>query len=263
MLSDALLWEVKSESVSHSSYIFGTIHLKCPSLAQFIAGLEEVSNKVDVIFTETKLNQSVAASNYEISDGQTLLDLIGVKKYMKIKKIFNKAFDFDLDAHNRLLPLLVAQNLALISQDVQNSPSLDLEIFRLAMRKQLKYSGIETIEEQLTILSKIPIEYQLKALLKIAKNIGSFRKKLNQLIQMYEDQRIGQLHQSSKKQLGKIRNLLLKDRNYLIAERIGNLHKVEASLFTFGAGHLAGKNGVLALLKRNGHYLYPKSLLLT
>lgn len=257
MLLDSLLWEISGDSIDRSSFIFGTIHLQCSAAQDFIVWLEKIMDQVDIVYTEAALDQPVSASHYQISDGRTLSDLIGEKKYIKIRKIFQKAFDFDLDQNDRLLPLLLSQNLGLISQSVEHQPSLDSQIYLLAIGSGKEYKGIESMEEQLAILEKISMDYQLKSLLKIASNVKNFRKSLRYLVDLYENQRIAQLYKSSRKHLGPIRNLLLYERNHVIADRIAEFHQDRPSLFTFGAGHLAGNKGVLALLKRKG--LTPKA----
>lgn len=254
MIEDSLLWEIRQEGIDHASYIFGTIHLNSPSAPVFIHVLDQLCDQVDVIYTETSLDQSIDPGHYQIPDKQTLSELVGERKYARAKRIIKKAFRVDLDQFDGILPLLTAQNIGLLSQNMHMQPSLDSQIFQLAVRKGLEYKGLESMKEQLQIMKQIPLDYQVNALLRISRNVRSFRKSFKRLIELYEAQKIAQLYRSSKKQLGPIRKLLLYDRNELMVGRIAEQHSRQPTLFTFGAGHLAGGRGVLALLKRKGFY---------
>ena len=260
MIKDSLLWRIQTSSGNHSSFIFGTIHLHCQSSHNFLLSHENIIENVQCVYTESELDQQISPSHFYISEDRSLVDLLGEKKYIKIKKVFRKAFNFDIENHNRLLPLLLVQNLSLICQRVENQPSVDAQIFQLAIRNGKQIRGIESMKEQLEILEKIPLNYQVKSLIKIASNVNSFRKSLDRLVEMYENQRIVQLFKSSKKHLGPIRKVLLYERNLVMADRIAEFHSEESALFTFGAGHLAGNHGVLALLKRKGLKLKPLTI---
>jgi len=261
MLGDSLLWKIRDDSTLHTSYIFGTIHVYTASYFQIIEKLEQIAENVDTLLTEAPLDISVDQEHYMLPEGRFLESLLTERKFKRVEQILKKAFDFDLIHYNRFLPLLIAQNLAVKAMDAENKPSIDAGIYNLAKKMDKEYSGIESMDEQITILKRIPIDHQIQSLVKISRNVGTFRKTLKRLAHLYESENIRQLYKSSKRELGAMRKLLLFDRNQIIADRIIGLHKEKSSLFSFGAGHLMGKKGVLPILKRQGLTLKPLPIL--
>ncbi len=252
MLKNSLFWEIDSPEIDHKSYIFGTIHLYRESHAEIMKRVERIIESVDKVFTESSFEINPDKSLYQLPPNMDLIDLLGIHKYERVKMILKKSLDFDLDHFKEALPLMTNQQITLHVMGLTQYPPIDALIYQSALRHEKEYSGIETLGEQMEILQKIPIEYQSRSLVKMSRNIKGFRKKVSHMIDLYDQQKISLLYKSSKKEMGELRKLLLYDRNIVLANRISNFHKEAKSFFTFGAGHLAGNGGVLALLKRKG-----------
>ena len=252
MLKDSLFWKFNTPEAKHDSYIFGTIHLYRDSYADFITKAEEIIDNVDKVYTEASLESSPGSAHYLIPNNEDLISLLGLKKYEKVKKILDKAIGFNLDQYKNILPLAINQHITMMAMGLSHRPALDTLIYQSAIRAYKEYDGIESLDEQMEIMQNISLEYQLKSLVKLSQNINKFRKKVKRMLDLYEDEKIALLYKSSKKEMGELRKLLLFDRNEVIGDRIYNMHFEKRSLFTFGAGHLAGNKGVLAILKRKG-----------
>ena len=253
MLEDSLLWELKNPEVPHISYIFGTIHLFKSEHNELIEELKVILPEVDKVYTETSLDEIPKHHHYFIPNQMTLIDLIGDKLFNKSSKVLMKSVGLDLSRHIRMLPLIIIQLVTVRMLKAEKSPSLDAMIFQMATRSEKKYGGIESVDEQMKIMADLPLSYQIRAFKKMVRNISSFRSNIDNMIKLYDKEQISQLYRSSKKDLGEIKNILLYSRNEIIADRINSWHQTEPSLFTFGAGHLAGNKGVLATLKRKGN----------
>ena len=225
MLDDALLWEIREVNQSYSSYVFGTIHLNTSCYQDVLDHIETYISQLRIIYTETTLDQVVNPLDYVIADEFSLEDLMNKKKYKRIEKILKKSFSLDLAAFNRILPLLTVQNLALKALGAENGPSIDAGIYQMAKRFNKDYRGLESLDEQLDILSKIPLTYQVQTLVKVSRNVKTFRKTLKRLVKLYELEKIHALFKSSKRELGPIKNLLLYDRNVILANRISEYHQ--------------------------------------
>ena len=135
--------------------------------------------------------------------------------------------------------------------------TLDQYLWDYARRQGKKNSGLESAEEQLQVIKKIPLERQLKDLLYLGKNISRERRELFKMIELYAAGDYQSLFKSAKKSIGNSRRVMLYDRNEIMAARILELIPENSAFFAIGAAHLGGQKGVLRLLKQAGAKVKP------
>jgi len=97
----------------------------------------------------------------------------------------------------------------------------------------------------------------------ISKNISGFSKEHHKMTTLYEQQDIHQMYRSTKKSIGGARKILLYNRNAIMAERIERMAREQTIFSAVGAAHLAGKKGVIKLLKNAGLKVKPVNLIAT
>jgi len=130
---------------------------------------------------------------------------------------------------------------------------LDHDLWQFANENGKEMSGVESFDDQVNILSQIPIEHQVKSFKSTVKNVSAFKHKLKSLNLMYANDQADQLYKSSKKSMGKLRKLMIYDRNKHMVERILELSSEKTTFFAIGAAHFPGGKGILALLKKEGY----------
>ncbi len=251
MLEDSLLWSISKEGLPES-YLFGTMHIKNedsykhvePALAKLYL-CEEFKTEIDLAEASSILN----AEHYFLPNDQRVSDFYSPKKYYKMRTIIQKSFAFDLQVYERLLPIIITNKLSERILKSESGKSLDAFLWSEADRLKLKLGGLETMEEQLAILTKLELGIQLKMLKDLAADVRRFRKSIIKMGELYSNQDIQQLHKMTKKSLGKLRKMLLYDRNELMTTRIlSNLSS--KTFYAVGAAHLGGNKGILSLLKK-------------
>lgn len=256
----SLLWEIRNKDSQLPSYIFGTMHVKDYRAFIFQDVITEYIDKCKIFATEFDLRERSQLNDPEISripGNRNLEELIGKRKFERLKRILRKSFSIDLDQLKDILPLFI---INMLTEKILVSTStipLDTFLWQYAENTHRDLRGVETFAEQLITLAKIPIDYQVKNLISIGKNPKQFRRQINGLIYQYVNGDIHSLFKKSKKSLGKQRKLLLYDRNKLMAKRIHLLVQDQTSFVAIGAAHLSGKKGVLRLLKSRGFKLKP------
>ena len=262
MKKHTLLWKIEGKQLPAASYLFGTMHVKDKRAFRF---QEQVYTKIQECtafateFNFEEIENGISAESMDLPDGQTLVTLIPPKKYKKINKIFKKAVGVDLAMFNTGLPILITNVLSerILSADMPHS--LDMHLFQFAKEQEKITLGIETYQEQLDILKKIPIDFQIKSLLWAGKNFKRFRKQLLTTTKVYESANINKIYKAAHKSSKGLRKLLLFDRNVIMADRIAAMAKEQGIFCAIGAGHLGGKKGVIRLLKQAGLKVKPVS----
>jgi uncharacterized protein YbaP (TraB family) len=257
---NSLLWKISGKNFSGDSYVFGTMHVSDERAFTFESLVKEKIKECNAFALEFNLetaNTNITSDMMSLPDGLTLESMIRPKKFKKINERFIRFTGYDLRQFNRSLPMQITNMMAEVVLSKDRLKSLDESLFQFAKEEEKILLGIETFEEQLAIMAKIPVESQLKSMLKTFKSFKQFRKQVLKMAELYEMADIQQLYRSSKKSLGSERKLLLYDRNKIMAERIAFMASEQTIVCAIGAAHLAGKKGVLRYLKMKGLEIKP------
>ncbi len=208
-------------------------------------------------FPLDKVDTTLLGKSSLLKEDQLISNLLSTLQLNKLEKKLLKSLGLPLRSLMRMKPIMIVNliNERLLADC--NPISMDISLWQAAEKKGKILKGIETFEEQLQLLERIPIKYQLKNLLSIVKNIGKYKRQLLHLAALYDAGDMQKLYKVSKKGLGPIRKFMLKDRNKIMTERIIGLATEQSLFCAIGAGHLAGKNGVLRLLKQQGLTIKP------
>ena len=121
-------------------------------------------------------------------------------------------------------------------------------------------SGLETAEEQMEILTSVPVEEQAAVLMEAVRNPSSLCGELDALVSIYREQDIQLMIEMSSedKSMGDHLDSFLDKRNKNWIPQIDKKVQSGKCLFiAVGAAHLAGPNGVIHLLRKDGYTLKP------
>jgi uncharacterized protein YbaP (TraB family) len=256
---NTVLWQISAADLE-PSYIMGTMHVRDLRAFQNFEKVKHLIKQCSYYFAEMDLNQAELMQDpkdFILEDGVNLEILLGVKKYEKIRKALGKSFQFNLDDHKQLLPFLISNILAENILQADHQKPLDHILWTFAEEQDLIMGGLESFMEQQSIMRKIPLDFQLKSIKDIARNPSKFRKNLLCLVDYYVEEDIQMLYKMSKKSMGKLRKLMLWERNSRMSKRIGEFMAQGQCFFALGAAHLSGQKGVLNLVKQQGIKLKP------
>ncbi|MEM8524292.1 MAG: TraB/GumN family protein [Bacteroidota bacterium] len=259
----SLLWQIHSEPSVVPSYVFGTMHIKNSSFFSHLDQVYAAINEVETYAAEYDLNESqqnISPLLFQLPDGNVLSDYIEEKKYQKLRNIYLKAFQIDLHQVQNLLPIFITNLLTQKILAQNSSVSLDEHLWKYAQQQGKNCTGVERFSEQIEILQKIDVKEQIKMLLKIGQNVSKYRTKILHLSEIYHARDARMLYQLTKKSSGKLKKLMLYERNQLMAERIAAVAKKSSIFAAVGAAHLLGEKGTLRYLKQKGFSVKPITL---
>lgn len=254
MLKNSLLWEVRYPESNTISYIFGTMHVKDNVAFERIDSALHYMYRCDAYYGEMDLKASlteVKFSDYLLPNGNTLKSYLKENHFNKMCKAVKKSYGLDLNDLQYFKPFIILTKISESILDENNARPLDYVLWQKAESLNMEMYGLETVDEQVSTMYKLDIDEQFRVLRKSLKNINQLKKSTLKLAEYYQDQNIAQLFKSTKKSLGKFRKILLYDRNSNMADRIA-MKTHQKSFFAIGAAHLAGKKGVLKLVKDKG-----------
>lgn len=255
----AVMWSVSGEHFP-DSFVLGTMHVRDYRAFHSFEKAKQLIHACVHYYAEMDLEEAALqqdSSDFLIPGGADISDLIGRKKYKKIRSSLLRSFRIDLDNYRLFLPFLISNIIAesLLQQDHQEP--LDHILWEFAAREGLKMGGLESFNEQQSVMRKIPMDYQIRSLKDLARNPSKFRKNLLSLVDNYIQEDIRMLYKQSRKSMGALRKLMLWDRNKNMADRIFQTLEKGPNFYAIGAAHLAGQKGVLNLLKQQGARISP------
>lgn len=252
-----ILWELRMGDAP-SSFLFGTMHVKDARAFEWLPALVEKIKACQAFYAEIDLGPSgeITTCVPSIEKGNRLSDHLSRKKLIRLDRFCNKRYGFSLYAMDELYPIIVLQQLTLKHLNEEHQHILDMSLYNIANERGLQCDGIESLEEQLSIITSIPVNLQIKYLTDALEHHDAFVNQLKKLIEDYQGQQISSLYKRTRRSLGGMRKPMLYLRNERMAERIHELYRDNPeSFFCIGAAHLAGQKGVLRKLKNAGFTL--------
>lgn len=272
---NSLLWEISGNNLRQPSYLFGTIHMIPASdffLPESVKRAFDASSTVTFeIDTENMDNPMMLFSmlgNMTMQNDTTLRDLLSDGDYLMVKNHFDQ-LGLPLSLLEQVKPIFLS---VLAADDMgggtgaamEGMKSYELELTTMAKERNKKIEGLESIAYQLSLFDSIPYAVQAKMLVDAV--AGEDRgieedgeDSLDELIGYYKDQDIFRLQEMVEKEEGiaGFQNVLLTNRNRNWIEPMTKMMRRETVFFAVGAGHLAGANGLIALLRMEGYQLNP------
>ncbi len=244
------LWRLQKEGCP-DSFLFGTMHLQDARAYSFIELAENALQKTQCLYTEVSfqdLSNELMIKSQKFPKGQDLSTLLGEKKFKKVRKILLKVYQTDIEPLKEFLPMILVNQLVAKKLNKDQKHSLDLYLHLRARELGLNTKGIESITEHLSVLKNVPMKEHKKQMLDFCKKPEKLLKLANKLADLYSQGELMELYKLSKKSMGKLRKPMIYDRNALMTKRM--IENIETpSFYAIGAGHLAGKKGIIRLLK--------------
>lgn len=258
-----LLWRLEGETLPGPSFLFGTMHVRDRRAFGLLPPVQACIDRCAVFATEFNLEEMEMHFDPQsllLPGGLTLDRLVGARKYDKLRRILLKSTGLDIHPFRAQKPLLLANMVdeRILARDMPFA--LDGMLWRYAREREKRLLGVETYAEQLAIFEQIPLRRQVEALLGIGRNIRRHRRHLQRMARLYEEGQIGELYRSARRDAQGLRQLMIGDRNVLMAERIAAIVRESTAVCAVGAGHLVGGKGLLRLLRQQGFRLHPEPM---
>ncbi|HLO53942.1 MAG TPA: TraB/GumN family protein [Saprospiraceae bacterium] len=249
-----MLWKFYKNDPDVCHYVFGTMHLATEAAYAHVDIAKKYIQLSSIYAAELDLNEQAKHNmeQYFLLESGTFSDFFTSKRFQKYVKVAKKAFDIDLMQYNHCTPFFINTLIAEKNLEKTYAEALDHYLWNFAIAEGKDLRGVESFDDQVRILKSIPLDTQLKTFKDSMSNVASLRKKLENLNEMYKNGDMKQLYLSTKKSMGKLRKLMIYDRNMVMTNRIIEISQEKPSFFAVGAAHLPGPKGILTLLKKQG-----------
>lgn len=257
------LWRV--QGTSNVVYLLGSVHLLKPSDYPLAQPIEAAFNNAQIAVFETDIGeleqpktQLKMMAKSQLPAGETLAGQLSPAVYASFT---NQVVKDGLmpELFERFKPFLAATTLEVFElQKLGLDPAygVDLYFFHRARKEGKQIIPLETLDFQISLVtgfSKQEGELLMKGTLK---EIDNTRKLFSQMVSDWKTgnaDRLGELLNKGMSESPAIFKRLVTDRNRRWVPKIEKLLRGNrTAIVIVGAGHLVGKEGVVALLKKDG-----------
>lgn len=258
------LWHV--EGPNGEAYLFGSIHLLPKNIDWHTAEVDQAIDRAQVFVFEVSTGgkaqaeiRQLIASEGMLPPGQSLSALLPPASRGDFEAAIAKAH-LSPEAVNREKPWLVSLQLLVAEATAeQYSPDagVDQAVMEIAAKRHMPSRYFETIGQQFRLLAGGSDKVQLSEFQSDLKDFGQSDDELGPLVDAWskgQEDKVAQLMNEDLADEPEAKAALLTDRNKNWVGQIKKMLKEKKVFFiTVGAGHLAGPEGVPAMLRKAGY----------
>ncbi len=273
-LPDALLWKIEHKDLAEPSYLFGTIHM-IPKEDFFLPqGLEEAFEKSKRVVFEIDLDDMSdmgslmgMMSGLMMKDGMSLKKLLSAAEYEEVSAYFEE-MGMPMFLLGNVKPMFLAMlaevNMDPTAMQSEDIISYEMELYDKANNTSKDVGGLETMAYQMSLFDSIPYKDQAVMLLDAVRGTNLESDMFEETVALYKLQKIeamvAMVGESTEEGSGSYEDVLLNNRNRNWIPVMAKKMKKGAVFFAVGAGHLAGDQGVIRLLRKEGYEVTPVSV---
>jgi len=261
---ETAVWTMKG--TRNTVYLAGSVHALPKGHAEFPEQLERAYREAEVIVLEVDLAEMnpIDAVKFITSNGtlpaeQTLKDVVGANGYTRVAALAS-SLEVPEVLISKLEPwaaALILTQFALTKTGFDPDLGIDMQITERAKADGKPIEGLETVTDQLTVFDARSFEEQTRFLLDSADDAPKLNDDLRELIAAWRSGDLRSLEKEFLKERAKspaLYDALLGERNRKWLPKIEALLEEDRDyLVVVGTLHYVGRDGLLALLKKDGH----------
>ena len=262
VVEKALLWEVSGKGLTQPSFVYGTIHMICAADYRMSDTIVQAFDHSKQLYLELDMDDPemmVKSMQLVMMKGKTLKDIFKPADYAKLEAYAKEKLGMPMMMLNMLKPIAITSLITAKSMPCDKMESYEQHFQDMAQARKMELKGLETLEYQFGVFDKIPDSAQVRMVMDMISDEKKSNDEFRQMVDAYKRRDLaalgGKLNDNA--ELTGFEDLLLKNRN---ANWVPVMEKAMAempSFFAVGAGHLPGKDGVLALLRQAGYAVRP------
>jgi len=259
---NALLWEVSGKGLKDPSYLYGTIHMICSVDYRMSDTIVQAFDHSRQLYLELDMDDpSMAMKTMQLAilKGKTLKDIFKPEDYKRLEAYVKDKLGMPMMMLNMLKPIAITSLISAKSLPCDKMESYEQHFQDMAKARKMDLKGLETLEYQFGVFDKIPDSAQARMIMDMIGDEKKSQAEFQQMVDAYKRRDLNALGSEigDAPDLAGYEDLLLKDRNANWVPVMEKAMVEMPSFFAVGAGHLPGKDGVIALLRKAGYTVRP------
>ena len=274
-----VFWRIEKAGIE-PSFLLGTMHVTDPRVLNMPQGAKAAFDKAnavivesDEIIDELKVAVSLLARPdlTTFPNGKSIYDALPKEDVQQLE-VGLKARGIPLSAVSRMQPWMLSSFVVMpaceFARKAKGASFLDKKLAEDAVRDGKHLIGLETIVEQLTAMTELPMEFHLQSLIETLKLGDRMNDVMATMTDLYVTGDIGMTMpmlksidtasaETGKDGYAAFEQRIITDRNHVMAERAA-IYLANGRVFmAVGALHLPGEEGLVELLRSQGFTVMP------
>lgn len=257
----ASVWQVSKDN--QSFYLVGTVHLLSESDFPLPAAFDTAFKASNHLIFETDLAELTSAKGMNLlmsqntyKPGQNLQQVLSKEVYQQLQSTATER-QWPLTSIEQFKPAFAAIMLATLELQRLGAAStgVDMHYLQLAQQQQKKFSGLETLDEHLgvmTALNALDADSLISATLKDLAQTETMLAQMKAAWRNGDTAALESLFLGEMKAFPEMYNIMLVDRNHAWMKTLEQLNEPGVMVLV-GALHMVGEDGLLTLLADRGY----------
>jgi len=259
----SLLWKITGRDMKQPSFLFGTIHMLCPSdyiwtpaMKKSLRACREVCFEMDM--DDPSVVMQIASGMVDKS-GKLLKDYFSETDYPVVERFVQDSLGMSMILLQQMKPAALQTLFAARALTCTEPVSYEANIMEEAKKLNKEISGLEEASEQIALFETIPEDSVIRDIVNMAKDYSHERTEFHRMMAAYKKQDIDALHRivEESRTTSNDLNSFLDDRNKKWIGRMEEKMEQGPVFFAVGAAHLPGENGIISLLRQHGYRVEP------
>lgn len=271
---NARFWKAEKTGIK-PSYFFGTAHVTDPDIVNLAPPVKTALEHADRVVLE--LSEVADSSGKEMAaklatspdmmlnkKGDSFKEQLSAKEFDKLEKVLEAhGLTYSLIANSK--PWLVWMTMSLPACETRREAfgyhALDVEIGQNAKKQGKPVIGLETFDEQIATVEKLPVSYYANTIEDLLNEPEFYANLFYTGIELYKENRIGEIlvldqmfkSSVSKKDQDIFIDVMMTKRNLRMSKRALPLVEQGNSFIAVGAAHLVDESGLVEQLRKHGY----------
>jgi uncharacterized protein len=268
----SLLWKVYGNGASDTSYLYGTIHMIEKKDFRITPQIKRTFKRANTLVMEVNLEmddqtKKEIAKQIMFPNRKTIKDYLSPSDYQYFHSYMIdtlKIMPLKVTIYEMMTPFFL--QAIILKEQMNKVVSYEEKYAKMAKKKEKLF--VETIQEQLNVVAGDSLDVQAQKLIKDMRagkmNATSEFKKMTDLyvqqdLQGLYNYIVQSMIESEENPLKSkdMLNKMLVNRNKNWIPKLENWMKTKSLFIAVGAGHLAGDEGIINLLRKKGYAVEP------
>jgi len=263
--AQGLLWKITGNNLQSPAWIYGTMHVQDARVFQLPEGWEQKLEQAGKLVLELDLNAvpdpTRIMSLLQSPEDSTLDKLLDSEAYARLSKWFQDSLGMSIEPFKGMKPFMLMSMVQKSRMPSEMPMALDAWLGNRARDANVPVVGLETLEEQMSVIDLLSISEQVRMLVEFVYQSEDRQAQEAELMDAYLNGQLERLmHLAAQWDADpQFKHEIITVRNRIMAGRISEMLTQESAFIAIGALHLPGTDGVIALLRQRGFTVEPES----